>query len=348
MNIMTVGLDLAKDVLVVCAMDERGQIVDRHQFSWKRCAEWLQQLPRGCWVGMEACGAAHHWARKATSMGLVPKLMAAEFVCPFRKSRAGKNDANDAEAIAIAVRQPTMRFVTVKNEEQQAQLSWHRWREGWKEERVAIINRSRGLLLEFGLVVPQSPIKFKAHARNIVADDSICSSVRCWLNTAIKQINTLDEYIDEAEREINQAAKTDPKIKQLQTIVGVGPLIASAIRTTVGNALNFRNGRQFAAWLGLTPRQNSSGGKTQLGKITRRGDTYLRTILIQGSRSCLQAAQRKEALLRTREQRWIMQLLERIGWNKTLVAIANKHARQMWVMLARDEEYNPNAWQVNG
>jgi transposase len=295
---------------------------------------------------MEACSTAHHWGRRMQTMGLAPRLMAAEFVQAFRKSKSAKNDHNDAEAIAIALRQPTMRFVAIKSEAQQSRLAWHRVREGWKEERTALINRCRGLLLEFGYPIARSTTAFQRGLQICLHDEHLPDGLRRLLAQIADQLQQLDQQLALCDREIAQSARDDEAAKRLQVIAGVGVITADAVCASVGNAHDFKNGRQFAAWMGLTPRQYSSGGKTKLGRISRRGDAYLRSLLVQGARSTLQAALKKTPEQLNRVQQWIVRLYGRVGYHKTLVAIANKHARQLWALLAKGESYDQNAWQI--
>lgn len=345
MNITTIGIDLAKDVITVYAQDAQGKCVQSRNFRFKELAEWLVQLPAGCVVGMEACSTAHYWGRRMQAMGLQPRLMAAEFVQAFRKSKSAKNDHNDAEAIAIAVRQPTMRFVAIKNETQQSRLAWHRVREGWKEERTALINRCRGLLLEFGYPVARSAAAFGRGLKICQHEETLPGNLRRLLAQIEAQLQQLDHQLALCDREIAQSARDDEAAKRLQAVAGVGIITADAVSASIGNAHDFKNGRQFAAWIGLTPRQYSSGGKTKLGRITRRGDAYLRSLLVQGARSTLQAALKRPPEQLNRMQQWIIRLYGRVGYHKTLVAIANKHARQLWALLAKGETYDLNAWQ---
>ena len=345
MNITTIGIDLAKDIITVYAQDTQGHCVLSRNFKFKELAEWLVQLPEGCLIGMEACSTAHHWGRRMQAMGLQPRLMAAEFVQAFRKSRSTKNDHNDAEAIAIAVRQPTMRFVAIKNESQQSRLAWHRVREGWKEERTALINRCRGLLLEFGYPIARSAVAFGRGLKTCLHEETLPPNLRRLLAQIEVQLQQLDQQLALCNREIAQSARDDEAAQRLQAVTGVGVITADAICASVGHAHDFKNGRQFAAWIGLTPRQYSSGGKTKLGRITRRGDSYLRSLLVQGARSTLQATLKKAPDQLNRMQQWIIRLYGRVGYHKTLVAIANKHARQLWALLAKGETYDLNAWQ---
>ena len=343
MHTITVGVDLAKQVFSVCEMDERGTVRQRHDLRREAFAAWLAQRPASTTVAMEACSGAHHWARRCESYGLQPKLMAAQFVTPFRKSRTTKNDRNDAEAIATAARQGNMRFVPVKTMDQQIRLSWHRVREGDKTESLAISNRLRGLLAEFGCVVPQSDAALRQFLADLTMQDLPAELMELLgeLNHHWKQVQ---QRIAASDRRIEQHAKADERCRRARAIIGVGALTADALVAMVGNARAFKNGRQMAAWLGLTPSQYSSGGKSRLGGITHRGDAYLRTLLIQGARSCLQCAKAVAMEKATPEQIWIKKLSARTSFGKVLVAIANKHARQLWAILARDENYDPEAW----
>jgi len=343
-EITTVGVDLAKEVIAVCAADRSGKTVFTRVFRRDTFAAWAVQLP-ACVFGMEACGAAHHWARWLASHGHRPRLMAAEFVQPFRKSRAAKNDRNDAEAVLTAVRQPNMRFVAVKSVEQQACLSWHRLRQGWSEERTALINRIRGLLGEFGVWRGRSAALLTRALPELEHDEGLPLMVRRLVGEARQHLARLDEAIASCEVEIQSHVKGNVAAQRLTAITGVGPLTAAAVIATVADARDFKNGRAFAAWQGLVPRQASSGGKARLGRITKRGDSYLRGLLTQGARSALQAALNKPPETLNRLQRWIVQLYLRVGYHKTLLAIANKHARMIWPILAKDQAYDPEAWR---
>ncbi len=349
MDATTVGVDLAKNIFVACVADCAGRIVERREFNRTGFLTWLGTLPAGTVIGMEACGSAHHWGRTAQRLGLAPRLMAAEFVRPYRKRQSVKNDRADAEAILIALRSPGMRFVPVKTEAQQQRLAWHSLRVGWVEERTALLNRVRGLLAEFGLIVDPGP----KHLRTLLAerefDTALSPALRGVIQSVRDQLEALDTRIGECDRQITAQQADDPLAKRARDLPGVGLITADAVTASVGDASMFKNGRQFAAWLGLTPSQSGSGGKTKLGRITRRGDDYLRTLLVQGARSVLAATLRKQRRESpdqlTRLQQWIVALNGRIGYHKTLIAIANKHARQLWAVLAKGEAYNAQAWQ---
>lgn len=344
-GVKTLGLDLSKNVITACGLNAQGDIVLRRNLHAPACHELLAQLPADAVVAMEACGSAHHWARAVQARGLTARMMAADFVAPFRKSKKTKNDANDAEAIAIACLQPRMRFVSVKSEAQQTRLAVHVLREGWKAERTALINRTRGLLLEFGIVIALSTAAFHRALQAAQCNEQLPPLLRQALQHISQHLREVEQRLDDCERQIAEHLKHDPVALRLKQIPGIGPLTADAISASVHNASDFKNGRQFAAWLGLVPRQYSTGGKPTLGKITRRGDAYLRGLLSQCSRSTLQTALRKEELLRNREQCWMVSLVQRVGYHKTLIAIANKHARQIWAMMVKGEDYNPDAWR---
>lgn len=343
MNTITIGVDLAKLVFAICELDENGRVRQRKELRRDAFAAWLAQLPAGTVVAMEACSGAHHWGRRCLAHGLQPRLMAAKLVKPFRKSQSTKNDRNDAEAIATAARQGNMRFVPVKTIDQQERLSWHRAREGYKTESLAIGNRMRGLLAEFGVVVANSDAALRKMLADLDAQGLPAGTVEVLgdLNAHWQQLR---ERIAVFGRRIEQHAKADERCVRASAITGVGTLTADALVATVGSAREFSNGRQMAAWLGVVPKQHSSGGHNRLGEITCCGDSYLRTLLIQGARSSVQRAKAVPREKATPEQIWIVSLAARMPFGKLLVAIANKHARQLWAMLARNEHYDPDAW----
>jgi transposase len=328
-KITSVGLDLAKQIIQVHAVDGAGRVVLRKAVRRERLLALLAQFPR-CLVGMEACSGAHHWARELIKLGHEPKIMATEFVRPFRKSLAAKNDANDAEAVCTAMRQPNMRFVAAKTVEQQGLLCLHRVRQGWMEERTALINRLRGLLAEFGVVLPQSATASQRALPTLISDHEtrLPSQAQRCVQELADHLRSLAARIATFDREIAQHAQTNGAAQRVAALTGIGPITASAIVATGGNASDYRNGRQFAACPGIVPRQFSSGGKTRLGRITKRGDAYLRSAL------------RRPPTQRDRISAWIVQLAQRVGYHKALVAIANKHARIVWALLARGEAFD--------
>ena len=344
MSTITIGVDLAKSMFSVCEVDSAGHVLGRRDLGREAFARWLAQVPVGTVVAMEACSGAHHWARCCLAYGLQPRLMAAQFVTPFRKSRTAKNDRNDAEAIATAARQGNMRFVPVKTVEQQARLSWHRVREGYKAESLAIGNRLRGLLAEFGIVVATSDLALRRELADLAQHTTLPDEFKELLGDLSAHWTQLRTALDACDARIDVHARRDERCVRLRAIIGIGPITADAMIATLGSAKDFRNGRQLAAWLGLVPTQHSSGGHARLGTISCRGDAYLRTLLIQGARSSLQRAKAVSVEKSTPEQIWIRQLACRMCFGKVLVAIANKHARQLWAMLAHEETYDADAW----
>ena len=327
-QITTVGIDLAKSVFSLHGADGAGRVVLKKTVRRDRLVATVAGLPP-CLIGMEACSGAHEWGRRFQGFGHRVALMAPKFVAPYRKS--GKNDGNDAEAICEAVTRPNMRFVPVKSVEQQALLTLHRVRQGFVVERTATINRLRGLMSEFGLVLPLRSVTVRRQAA--AAAEVLPELARRVIGDLLEQLRVLDERIGGYDREIEAQARQCEPAQRLMKIRGIGATTALAIVATVGNAREFRNGRQFAAWIGLVPGQYSTGGKTPLGHISKRGDAYLRNLLVQGARSMLQSA----ASHQDRMSRWILELQPRRGYYRTLVAIANKNARIAWALLAKNE-----------
>ena len=337
MNITRVGIDLAKLVFQVHGVDTRGKVVLRKQLKRSQVAAFFARLAP-CLIGMEACGSAHFWARKLTEFGHAVKLIAPQFVKPYVKTN--KTDAADAEAICEAVGRPNMRFVPIKNSEQQALLGLHRVRQGFVTGRTAQANQIRGLLAEFGLVIP---VGIRCIDRQLPAfledaENGLSGVSRALFSRLLEHFRALDRQVDEVEREINAWHREDVASRRLQAIPGIGPLTASALIASVGDAKVFHNGRQFAAWLGLVPRQSSTGGKTNLLGISKRGDTYLRTLLIHGARSVLFHLKRRTS--RTEAEDWLARVAARRNPNIAAVALANKNARIVWAMLAYGRDYN--------
>jgi transposase len=325
-NVTTVGIDLAKSVFSVHGVDARGGVALRRTVTRGKLLASVAHLPP-CLIGLEACSGAHEWARQFQRFGHTVKLMARKFVAPYRKS--GKNDGNDAEAICEAVSRPSMRFVPIKSLEQQGVLALHRVRQGFVEERTATINRVRGVLAEFGMVIAQRAIEVRRQVPALL-ERLPAHAARC-IADLLTHLRILDERVREYEAVIAAHAREDRDAQLVQQRAGIGPITASALIASVGDAHEFKNGRQFSAWLGLVPRQYSTGGKVRLGHITRRGDGYLRTLLIMGARSVLQRAARAQDPL----SRWALALKERRGYHRTCVAIAAKNARVIWAMLAQ-------------
>ena len=328
-QITTVGIDLAKNVFSLHGVDAAGKTVLRRTVRRDRLVQTVASLSP-CLIGMEACSGAHEWGRRFQLHGHTVKLMAPKFVAPYRKS--DKNDGNDAEAVCEAVTRPSMRFVPIKTVEQQALLAMHRVRQGFVVERTALINRLRGLLSEFGLVLALRSVTVRRQAAQ--AAEALPELARGAIADLLEQLHVLDERIERYDRQIEAQARLSEPARRLMKIRGIGPTTALAIVATVGNAREFSNGRQFAAWLGLVPGQYSTGGRSRLGHISKRGDAYLRNLLVQGARSVLHTA----AAHQDRLSRWALELQQRRGYYRTLVAIANKNARIAWALLAKDQE----------
>ena len=286
--VSTLGIDLAKNTFSVHGVDANGVVTVRRTISRGKLAELVARLPP-CLIGMEACSGAHEWARRFAAAGHTVKLMAPKFVLPYRKS--GKNDGNDAEAICEAVCRPNMRFVPIKSVQQQSDLSLHRVRQGFVEDRTATFNRIRGLIAEFGYVLPIGVEQLRRQVPDLLErlPERVARCVRDLLEHAERLRSKALEY----EREIRLSVRDNALARRAHTCPGIGSITASAVVATVGNGHDFKNGRQFSAWLGLVPRQYSTGGKTRLGHITKRADPYLRTLLVIGARSVLQRAYRE-------------------------------------------------------
>lgn len=337
MKVMTVGIDLAKNVFQVHGVNEHGKAVLKKQLKRDKVTEFFANL-QPCLIGMEACGSAHHWARKLRDLGHDVRLMAPQFVRPYVKTN--KNDAADAEAICEAVTRPTMRFVPIKNLEQQAVLSLHRVRQGFVKARTAQANQIRGLLAEFGLVIPQGIANIAQRVPEMIEDASneLPGSFRLLMQRLLEQLQGLDCQAREIEGQIVAWHRKSDDSRKLEKMPGIGPITASALVASIGDATSFKNGRQVSAWLGLVPRQNSTGGKTVLLGMSKRGDSYLRMLLLQGARSVIYAAQRKKQAL----DGWLGGLIKRRNANVAAVALANKNARTVWALLAHDREYRPD------
>lgn len=335
MQITTVGLDLAKNVFQVHGANEHGKAMLRKKLRRDQVMPFFANLPP-CLIGMEACGGAHHWARKLQQLGHTVKLISPQFVKPYVKSN--KNDAADAEAICEAVSRPTMRFVPVKNIEQQAVLALHRVRQGFVKARTAQANQIRGLLAEFGLVVPQGINHITERVPELIEDaaNELPGSFRHLIARLMEHLKLLDSQVDDIEAQIKAWHRTNEASRRLEQVPSIGPLTASALAATVGDAKNFDNGRQFAAWLGIVPKQHSSGGKPTLLGMSKRGDPYLRTLLIHGARAVIYRAMQKND-----PDSWIVKLVARRNVNIAAVALANKTARIVWALLAHDREFRP-------
>lgn len=336
MNVTTIGIDLAKDVVQIHGVNRHGKAVVRKQLKRAQVALYFSNLP-ACLIGMEACGSAHFWARKLSALGHTVKLMAPQFVKPYVKTN--KNDASDAEAICEAVSRPNMRFVSPKSVEQQALLALHRARAGFVEARTAQSNQIRGLLAEFGFVVPKGRWRIEAAIQPIVedAENGLPGMGRELFVRLLEHLRHLDVQAKQIEQQIKGWHQNDADSRRLEKIPGIGAITASALVASIADIRAFKNARQLAAWLGLVPRQHSTGGKQVLLGISKRGDAYLRTLLIHGGRSVLLAQKRRACA----EESWSSALAKRRHPNIAAVALANKNARIVWALLARGQEYQP-------
>ena len=337
MKVTTIGIDLAKNVFQVHGVDECGKAVLKKQLKREQIAPFFANLTP-CLIGMEACGSAHFWANKLQGLGHTVKLMAPQFVKPYVKTN--KNDAADAEAICEAVSRPNMRFVPIKNSEQQALLALHRARQGFVKARTAQANQIRGLLAEHGIIIPQGITHIGKRLPEILEDgeNGLPGTFRRLIERLGDHLKELDRQVQELEVQIQLWHRENTASRKLAQIPGIGPITASALVASIGDAKNFENGRQLAAWLGLVPRQNSSGGKQTLLGISKRGDTYLRTLLIHGARAVIRVVERKA----THAGSWLAGVMGRRNKNVAAVALANKNARIVWALLAHDRDYETN------
>jgi transposase len=338
MKLIRVGVDLAKSVFQVHGVDRSEKAAWRRKLSR---AEWIkavqQNVPLEAEIGMEACGSAHHWARQLRALGYSVKLIAPQFVKPYVKSN--KNDATDAEAICEAMSRPGMRFVSVKTIDQQDVQAAHRIRSELMDQRKAKVNQIRGLTAEYGLVAPREIVHLRRALPLWLEDqeNGLSPRFRRLLTGLWDDLRVLDGRLVELDQEIATIAASDPVAKRLQQLRGVGPLIATALVATVGDASQFGNGRQMAASLGLTPKQNSSGGKERLLGISKRGDCYVRCVLIHGARSMINSAKTKTDPLSL----WVLRIAATRHPNVAAVALANKTARIAWAMIRHETDYRP-------
>lgn len=337
MNVTTLGIDLAKNVFQLHGVNRHGKTVLAKKITRARLRETVANLPP-CLIGMEACASSHYWGRELEKLGHAVRLIAPQFVKPYVKSN--KNDAADAEAICEAVARPGMRFVPAKTVAQQDIQAVHRIRERRVKERTALLNQIRGLLAEYGLVIPLKRNAVSQALPRILedADNGLTALAREFVADLYEELRSLGHAVGAYDAKIERLFKANPVCQRLAQVEGVGPVTATAL-VAAGDAKAFQNGRQMAAWLGLVPRQHSSGGKQTLLGISKRGDTYLRTLLIHGARSAVAAAKRKSDA----RSRWINAIAARRGANVAAVALANKNARVLWALMARGEEYRTAA-----
>lgn len=337
-EVKVVGIDLAKHVFQIHGCDARGKKLFSKQLRRKEVLVFMAQLPR-CLVGMEACGGAHWWARKLREMGHEVRLMAPQYVRPY--VMAQKNDRSDAAAIAEAVTRPQMHFVAVKEGWQQDILSVHRVRNRLIQQRIALTNQMRGLLQEYGIVMPQGAAALRLALATVLedADNGLSLLMRQVVDGLRQEWQDIENRLEQWDRQLHQMYTADETCRQLGRIEGIGPITATALVATIGDASVFKNGRQMAAWLGLVPRQHSSGGKERLGRISKRGDQYVRSLLVHGARSVLCHLGEKQHW----RARWLRDKYERRGFNKACVALANKNARVVWAVMRYKEPYQVSA-----
>jgi transposase len=338
MKIIRVGVDLAKNLFHIHGVDRKGNPVWRRRLIREK---WLNvllaQIEPGCEIGMEACTGAHHWARLLQARGFTVKLMAPQFVKPYVKSN--KNDAKDAEAICEAMSRPGMRYVAVKTVAQQDIQAMHRIRAALIGQRTAKANQIRGLVAEYGVVAPQQLGRLRRAIPVWLedAENGLTMRFRELLQGLWNDLMNLDERVGELDRELSRIAQSDPVAKRLQQLRGVGPMVATALVAAVGDARQYGKGRQMAASFGLTPRQHSTGGKDRLLGISKRGDAYLRSILIHGARAVVSHAKHKDDRL----SQWVTAIAQRRHPNVAAVALANKTVRMAWAMIRNEKDYDP-------
>lgn len=334
MEIATIGIDLSKTSFHVIGLNGQGEIVLRRKCSRKQLLHFTSNRQRML-IGMEACGGAHFLGRALRSQGHDARLMAAQFVKAFRKSN--KNDYLDAEAIAEAVQRPTMRFVPIKTDDQLDLQALHRVRDRWVARRTAVMNQIRGFLMERGITIRKGPSHLAAQLQGILedADTALSGRLRLLIVELKHEWEGLEARIEAANIELQQIAKQDDACHRLMEIPGFGPLVSTALVAAIGNGITFRKGRDLSAWLGLVPRQHSTGGKTRLLGISKRGNEYLRRMFLHGARSVVAQVERNPSAL----SRWLADLVARTHRNVAVVALANKMARMAWALLSKGTRY---------
>ncbi|MGI2050024.1 IS110 family transposase [Shewanella oncorhynchi] len=334
MKITTIGLDIAKSVFHAVGVDKAGKLIKKKMLRRKDLLPFVAKI-EPCLIVMEACGGASYWAREFEQFGHVVKLIAPQYVVPFRQGN--KNDYNDALAIAEAAQRPNMRFVKPKSVEQQDVQLLHRMRERLTKQSTALINQVRGMLAEYGIVITKSKSAFKAQLPDILVDEANMLTIKgkAIFYQLYDEVIDIEKRLKSCDTQVVNETHNNLIYQRLQTIPGVGPVTATAIYAAVGDGKDFSNGRHFSAWCGLVPKQHSSGGKDNLLGISKRGNAYLRTLFIHGARAVLRHSGSKSDKLSC----WAIQLAERRGFNRACVAVANKLARMSWVIAAREEEF---------
>jgi transposase len=332
-DIKVLGIDLAKNVFQLHGTDKKGKCLLTKRLGRSALIEFMSNL-RPCLIGIEACSGAYYWSRVFAEMGHTVKIMAPQFVKPY--VRSNKNDRNDARGIAEAVTRPDMKFVSLKTLEQQDMLLIHRSREMIMKQRTAQSNQIRGLLAEYGVIMPKGAAKLNDLEETLEENqDKLSQKALCFFRELYDVYKFLDAQIKKYDKELERVAKKEPIYQELQKVEGIGPITATAIVATIGDPNTFKNGREVSAWLGLVPRQYSSGNTIRLGRISKRGDKYIRKLLIHGARSCVTRCISKT----DGRSLWLADKRRRCGFNKACVALANKNARIIWAMLSTGECY---------
>lgn len=337
-EISVMGIDLAKNIFQLHGVSEHGRVVLRRQLRRGELMRFMATV-KPCLVGMESCGGANYWAREFQKLGHTVKLMAPQFVKPYRKS--DKNDFNDAEAICEAVARPNMRFVPIKQIAQQDVQCLHRIRERMISNRTALVNSVRGFLAEYGIALPKQVNQIRKQLPVVLerSDNELTPMTRRMLGELYEELAWWDERIGRYDEQLKQISKQNEVCQRLLEIEGIGPVTATALVASISEPRAFKSGRQFAAFVGLVPRQNSSGGKTVLLGIHKRGDKYLRKLLVHGARAALRVMRNKS----DGKSVWVTRIMNTRGHNKACVALANKNARQIWAVMAKEESYRPAA-----
>lgn len=340
MNITTLGIDLAKNIFQIHGVDHKGKALLKKQLSRKKLFEFMVNLPK-CRIVMEACGSANYWARQFMGYGHEVKLISPQFVKPFVKGN--KNDRNDAEAIVEAASRPNMRYVSPKTLEQQDMQSLLRLRDGCMQMRTKLSNQLRGLLSEYGMVINQGFSHLHKAFRELIgsteANDKLSGVCKELLVMQYDLLLKVEAQIEHYDQKLNAIVKSNEACQRIKEVEGIGTITAVAVVSTMGNPNDFKNGRHFAAFLGLIPGQDSSGGRNRLLGITKRGNSYVRQLLIHGARSMVRCTDKKK----DKRSMWVNQLKSRAGTNRTCVAVANKNARVVWALLKYQEAYRKAA-----